>query len=274
MKKILTLLTATTLSLSILTGCGQSESSNTLRVGMDLTFPPYSYINDDGVAEGFEPLIAQAFAEYLDMEVEIVNTSFSMLIPALETGDVDVLIADMAATDERAEKVDFSKPYRYTYTLALVNNNFAAKHNITDDMPESDFFAIQDAQFIGKAGTKGVYYPQSYGVSVTEVTEIGSGLIEVSDGLSDILIASNEVHGFHAADPYNTIVYSGIENQNSSNFAVRKGDTQMLEKANEFIDTMYAPDGLYDQIREEYDQIIGDFLQNPSLGLDYIVNPK
>lgn len=298
MKKILMLLLVTIGMFSLLTACGDTVSesvdasvdgsetietpeANTdedigkevLRVGMDLTFPPYSYINDAGEAEGFEPLLAKAFAEYLGMEVEIVNTSFSMLIPALETGDVDILIADMSATPERAEKVDFSKPYRYTYTLALVNKEFANEYEITDDMLEADFFAIADAKFIGKAGTKGVYYPQSYGVSVTEVTEIGTGLIEVSNGLSNVLIASNEVHGFHAADPENTIVYSGIQNQTGSNFAVRKGDEQMLEQANAFIDSIYEPNGLYDQIRAEYDEIIGDFLQNSDLGLDYIINP-
>lgn len=258
-----------------LAGCGNSTTDeNVLRVGMDLTFPPFSYIGDGGQSEGFEPIIAEAFAEFLGMEVEIVNTSFSLLIPALETGDVDILIADMSYTDERAEKVDFSDPYRYTYTLALVNRDFATKNNITDDMSEEDFFAISGANFIGKAGTKGVYYPQNYGVNVTEVTEIGTGLIEVSSGLSDILIASNEVHGFQSADPQNTIVYSGIKDLNSSNFAVKKGNSELLEKANEFIASMYEDGGLYDQIRAEYDIIVGEFLQNENLGLDYITNPN
>lgn len=266
------------LSTILVAGCSNSNSTNaddnTLRVGMDLTFPPFSYLGDDGNAEGFEPLIATAFAEYLDMDVEIVNTSFALLIPALETGDVDILIADMTKTDERAEKVDFSDPYRYTFTLALVNRDFAEFNDISDDLSEEDFFAIDGAKFIGKAGTKGVYYPQNYGINVTEVTEIGTGLIEVSSGLSDVLIASNEVHGFHFADKENTIVYSGIQDQNSSNFAVKKGNTELLEKANEFIKTMYVEGGLYDQIREEYDIIVGEFLQNDELGLDYITTAK
>ncbi len=260
--------------ITVITLCGSSEETaqdNVLRVGMDLTFPPYSYINDNGDAEGLEPIISEAFAAYLGMEVEIVNTAFSMLIPALETGDIDIIIADMSATEERMEKIDFSECYRYTHTLGLVNKDYALANSITDDMPEEEFFAISGTKFIGKSGTKGVYYPQSYGIEVTEVTEIGTGLMEVSSGMSHVLIASNEIHGFQAADPENTIVYGGILEMNGSSFGVRKGDTEMLEKANEFIATMYEEGGLYDQIRDEFDIIVGEALQNPELGLDYII---
>ena len=78
------------------------------------------------------------------MKVEIVDTDFGLLIPALETGDVDILIADMSKTDERALKADFSDPYRYSQTLALVNKDFAAKNNITNDMTPYEFFHIAD----------------------------------------------------------------------------------------------------------------------------------
>ncbi len=273
MKKLLVALLATV----TLAGCGSdsaTDAQDVLRVGMDLTFPPFSYLDDAGNPAGFEPLIAQAFGDYLGMEVEIVNTGFSMLIPALETGDVDILIADMSPTQERMEKADFSDAYRYTNTLALVNKDYATANGIDDTMAEADFFALEGTSFIGLSGTMGVYYPQTYGVAVTEVTEIGTGLVEVSSGMSDVLVASNEVHGFHAADPDNTIVYSGIDNQTASAFAVRKGDTEMLEKANNFIATMYEEGGLYDQIREEYDPIIAAFLSNDALGLEYIIQPN
>ncbi len=275
MKKLFTVIIASAvLALSALSCSGNStESDNVLRVGMDLKFPPFSYIGDDGKAAGFEPIISEAFAEYLGMEVEIVNTDFSVLIPALDTGDVDILIADMSRTDERAQKADFSDPYRYSHTPALVNREFALEHNITNDMSEADFFAIEGANFVGLSGTKGVYYPQQFGINVTEVTEIGTGLIEISNGISDILVASDEVFGFHAADPKNTIVYTGITDVVGSCFVVKKGNQELLDKANEFVASMYEDGGFYDTIREEYDPIVGDFLQNPDLGLDYIIHP-
>ncbi len=277
MKKLLSIMLAVGILMVGLVGCSSetdNQSNEVLRVGMDLSFAPFSYLDDSGNVAGFEPQIAEAFGEYLGMEVEIVNTDFSMLIPALETGDVDILIADMSKTDERAEKADFSNPYRYTYTLALVNKDYAEENNITDEMSEEDFFAIENISFVGLTGTKGVYYPQNYGITVTEVPEIGTGLMEVSNGTSDVLIASNEVHGFHAADPNNTIVYSGIEAQDGSCFVVAKGNEELLESSNKFIETMYEDGGLYDQIAEEWDPIIAEFLQNDELGLDYIITAQ
>ncbi len=275
MKKVFCIIMVIVILTSCLAGCGSgSNSENVIRVGMDLSFAPFSYIDDNGEVAGFEPQIAEAFGEYLGMEVEIVAMDFSMLIPALEMGDVDILIADMSRTDEREEKVDFSDPYRYTYTLALVNKDYAIANNITDEMPEEEFFAIDGTNFVGLTGTKGVYYPESYGIAVTEVSEIGTGLMEVSSGMSDVLIASNEVHGFHAADPSNTVVYCGIKSQEPSCFVVKKGNTELLELSNEFIATMYADGGLYDQIEDEWNPIVAEFLQNEELGLDYIVTPQ
>ncbi len=271
MKKLIGAMLLGIVALSAI-GCSKAEDENVLRVGMDLKFPPFSYLGDDGEAAGFEPIISEAFAEYLGMEVEIVNTDFSVLIPALDTGDVDILIADMSRTDERAQKADFSTPYRYSHAPALVNKDFALEHNITNDMSEADFFAIDGAKFVGLSGTKGVYYPQSKGVEVTEVTEIGTGLIEISNGISDILVASDEVFGFHAADPDNTIVYTGITDVVGSCFVVKKGNTELLEKANAFVASMYEDGGFYDTISAEWDPIVGDFLQDSSLGLDYIIH--
>lgn len=273
MKKLISTILLSTFLLTACSSNTTSSNDNVLRVGMDLKFPPFSYLSDDGEAVGLEPQISKAFAEYLGMEVEIVNTDFSMLIPALDLGELDILIADMSKTDERAEKVDFSDPYRYTHTLALVNSDFANENNITNDMSAEDFFAIEDANFVGLSGTKGVYFPESFGVSVTEVTSIGTALVEVSNGLADVLVASNEIHGFHSADPENTIVFSNLNHRNTSNFAVKKGNTELLEKANEFIETMYEDGGFYDLIRDEFDPIVGEFLQNDELGLDYITNP-
>lgn len=279
MKKFVKLLLSATLITSMagfIVGCSSetdTKNQEVLRVGMDLKYPPFSYIDDNGDIAGFEPIIAEAFGEFMDMPVEIVNTNFSMLIPALDTGDVDILIADMSENEERAEKADFSKPYRYTYTLALVNKDFAEANNITNDMPEEEFFGLDDSKFIGVSGTMGVYYPSKYGVNVNEISEIGTGLVEVSSGLSNVLVASNEIHGFHAADPNNTVVYEGIKEQIGSSFVVKKGNSELLEKSNQFIDTMYEEGGLYDTIRDEYDPIVAEFLQNDNLGLDYITQP-
>lgn len=274
MKKIFSLFIASILLIAVFTGCSnQKENSDVLKVGIDLKYYPFMYLDDNGNPTGFEVDISNALGEYLGQKVEIVNTDFSMLIPALETGDVDIVISDMSSNEERLQKVDFSDPYRYGRTLALVNKDFAEKNNITDDMTEKDFFAIENARFIGLAGTISVTVPQSFGKNVTEVTEIASGIMEVTKGTSDVLIGANTIRGDHAANKDTTIIFDGIKTYSSSCFAVKKGNTELLEKANTFIASMYADDGFYKKAGTKYDKAIGEFMKDDSLGLDYIIYP-
>lgn len=132
------------LMLTVLAGCGAQTGTNNspnktgtnnttpLKVGMDLKYPPFTGMDASGNPEGLEVDIAKSFGKYLGREVKIVNTDFSMMIAALEIGEVDILISDMTIKEERKEKVDFSDPYLYGRTLALVNKKFAEKNSITD----------------------------------------------------------------------------------------------------------------------------------------------
>lgn len=279
MKKVLSLFMAAVLLAVVFTGCsGQKENAkkeneDVLKVGIDLKYYPFMYLGDQGNPTGFEVDIAYALGEFLGREVELVNTDFTMLIPALETGDVDIVISDMAYNEERLQKVDFTDPYRYGRTLALVNKDFAEKNNITDDMSEEDFFAIEGARFAGLSGTISVTVPQRYGKDVMEVTEIAAGIMEVTKGTADVLIGANTIRGDHAANQETTIIYGGIKDYSSSCFAVKKGNTELLEKANEFIASMYAEGGFYEKAGTKYDQAIGEYMKDDSLGLSYIIYP-
>ncbi len=276
MKKLLSSILAIVIMMACLAGCssGLSNQDDVLRVGIDLKFYPFMYMDEDGNPTGFEVDIAYAFGEYIGKEVEIVNTDFSMLIPALDTGDIDIIISDMSAKPDRLEKADFTDPYRYSRTLALVNRDFALENNITSDMSEDEFFAIDGIIFAGLAGTIASSLPLEFGAEVTEFTEIATALIEVTTGRADALIGASTVYGDHAANENTTIVYDGITEVSASSFAVKKGNDELLEQANAFIASMYEEGGFYDEAGTKYDAGIGEFMQNDELGLDYIIYPS
>ncbi len=271
MKKILVLLLACLLMMTLFVGCGNTKNNESLKVAMDLKFPPFTYMDDDGNPAGLEAEIAQAFGEYLGRKVEIINTDFSMLITALETGEADIVINDMTIKEERKEKVDFSTPYLYGRTLALLNKDWAAENNITEDTTPEELFS-KGARVVGLAGTISVSVPQSYGVQVNEMTEIASALMEINNGTADILVGANTIIGDHTAYPDTTQIYWGIPDVSESAMAVKKGNTELLEKANAFIATMYEADGLYSKLAPKYDKAIGEYLQDENLGLNYIIN--
>lgn len=196
-----------------------------------------------------------------------------MLITALETGEADVVISDMAVKEERKEKVDFSDPYRYGRTLALVNKDFAQENNITNDMSPEEFFSIEGERIVGLSGTISVSVPQSYGAQVEEVTEIASALMEINQNTADVLVGANTILGDHAANPDTTIVYEGIKEYSQSAMAVKKGNTELLEQLNAFIQTMYEDGGFYMEAGDKYDDAIGEYLQDDSKGLEYLIYP-
>lgn len=276
MKKIITVLLTFIMATLLVTGCASSDkvsaTTQPLKVAMDLKYPPFTGTDEKGNPEGLEVDMAYALGEYLGRDVEIVNTDFPMLITALDTGAVDIVISEMSVKEERKEKVDFSKPYMYDRTLALVNRSFAEKNKISDIMSEKDFFGL-DAKYIGLTGTISVTVPQSYGHQVEEITEIASGLMEINNGTADVLVGANSIIGLHATYPESTVIYGGIKNYSETAMAVKKGNTELLEQVNAFIDTIYVDGGFYQTVDSKYDLAIGEYLKDPSLGLDYIIDP-
>lgn len=274
MKKLSIILLVLIFTLTALVGCGSETTTinekETLKVGMDLKYPPFSSMDEDGNPEGLEVDTAYALGEYLGMDIEIINTDFSMLIPALETGEIDIVIGEMTIKEERKEKVDFSDPYLYGRTLALVNKDYAEKNSITDNMSVEEFFAIDGGRYVGIAGTISVSVPQKYDVEVSEATEIASALMEINNGNSDVLVGENSVIGLHYSYPDTTILYSGIKDYTEIGMAVKKGNSNLLEKVNLFIASMYETDGFYENIKSKYDSAIGEYLKDDSLGLDYL----
>ncbi len=276
MKRFLTILLIVVSILTVTTGCGSQatediKSKETLKVVIDLKYPPFMYLDENGEAAGLEPDLARAFADYLGKEVEIVNTDFSMLIASLETGEVDIVISDMSVNEQRKQKIDFSDGYRFGKTTALVNKTFYDANNITDDMDVEEFFGLEGIKSIGLSGTIGTIIPQKYGIEALEATEIATAIMEVTSGNSNVIVGSYVIFGDHAANPDTTEIYLGIPEYSTSAFAVKKGNIELLENANEFIKELYKEDGLYEQLRDKYDKAVAEVYFNDDFGLDYIV---
>jgi polar amino acid transport system permease protein len=89
-------------------GSAQAAASpdETLRIGSDLTYPPYAYMKD-GVATGFDPDFLRAMAVELEMRPEFVDTRFEQLITSLKSDHFDVVASALYITPERAKQVDY-----------------------------------------------------------------------------------------------------------------------------------------------------------------------
>lgn len=88
----------------------QVLNTGTLRVGVTL-YPPWAMRSAGGELIGFEVDVARQLAADMDVRVEFLPYDVERLIPALESGEIDLIAAGLAITPERALHVNFSDPY-------------------------------------------------------------------------------------------------------------------------------------------------------------------
>ena len=118
MKKLLAVLMTLTLTAAMFTGCGSSSGSKTdtgnegtsteadttagdassdggtLRVGMEIGYPPLEYYDDDGVTPiGIDVELANALAEEMGVKVELIDTAWAGIFAGLDKGDYGCIIS-------------------------------------------------------------------------------------------------------------------------------------------------------------------------------------
>ncbi len=269
MKKILVLFTIF-LTLMTLASC-QGNTDNILRVGMDLNYPPFETVNELNVPEGISVDIAMAFGEFLGRPVEIVNTDFGSIIPALQSGEIDIAIASMSITDARKLEVDFSDPYFFFKIISLVNKDFATANNLTEDSTVEDLLAIENARYVGIASQVSSSIPESYGKDVIQATDLGTAVESIAQGTSDILLMSaNPVVDGNRANPNDTIVVWDSFVSSPIGMATKKGNVELIAYANEFISTFEESGGLYEMLALTWDSVLLDSLGR--FGLSFYIN--
>lgn len=98
----------------------QIKESGVITIGLEGTFPPFSYHDETGTLTGFEYEIAAQIAEDIGVEAKYVETKWDSLIAGLDTDKYDFVINNISITDERKEKYDFTIPYMESVaTLAV-----------------------------------------------------------------------------------------------------------------------------------------------------------
>jgi len=82
-----------------------------LRVGVDVGFPPFTYIDADGRLAGFEIDLMNTLTSLGDFEVTYLPTTFQQLLPGLNEGEYDVALGAITVSEQRKERYAFTTPY-------------------------------------------------------------------------------------------------------------------------------------------------------------------
>ncbi|WP_296034388.1 transporter substrate-binding domain-containing protein [uncultured Gemmiger sp.] len=96
------------------------KAAGKLVIGVEGTYPPFTYHDDNGELTGLDVELGKALAEKLGVEVEFQEAAWDSLLIGIDTGRFDTVINSVSITDERAEKYDFSDPYYYEARRVVV----------------------------------------------------------------------------------------------------------------------------------------------------------
>lgn len=135
MEQIVTLSSGGTVD-SFAVSCDKPETTNgTLKVGMECAYEPYNWTDTEGTlpgsvqisgegkeglyANGYDVQIAQYVANSLGLDLEIYSYEWDSLIPAVQSGAIDAVIAGMSPTEEREKEIDFTNTY-YESNLVII----------------------------------------------------------------------------------------------------------------------------------------------------------
>lgn len=236
----------------LLAGCSgnansSSSNSKTLRVAMELAYPPFETKDDAGNPEGIAVDLIEKFAEEYGYDAVIENTAWDGLIPSLQSGQADLVISSMTITEERKESVDFSDPYAMAQ-LAILANADSGIESVDDLNQPGKKIAV-------KTGSTGDVYATKYmtDAEIVRLADESACVTEVVQGKADGFFYDQlTIYRNHAANPDTTeAVYIPFQDPEAWGIAVRKGDTELLDQLNAFI-AQCKEDGTFDELTEKY----------------------
>lgn len=140
-----------------LTGCGQEsdkkdgrtvyrtvdeiKASGTINIGVFSDKSPFGYVDENGQYQGYDVYFANRIGQDLGVKINYVSTEAANRIEYLQTGKVDIILANFTVTSERAREVDFASPYM-NVALGVVSPDSAVITSLEDIGPGDQVIVI------------------------------------------------------------------------------------------------------------------------------------
>ncbi len=207
------------------------KQDGVIRIGLSL-FVPWSMRDKNGDLIGFELDVGRKLAEDMGVEVEFVPTAWDGIIPALVSGNFDVIISGMSVTAQRNLTINFTDPYAYSGLAILANKELTAGMSREDLNSSEVTFAARrgatPATVIAKA------FPEA---NLLLFDEDGASTQEVLNGNAHATMASQPTPNREAGrNPETLVVLEGeLFDPRGEAFGMRKGDPDAMNFFNNWI---------------------------------------
>lgn len=257
-----TLLIISTISLS---ACGsQSGSSSKLAqikkagklvVGTSADYPPYEFhkqVNGKDEIVGFDIEIAKQIAKDMGVKLELKEIEFKGLLEALQAGKIDMVIAGMNPTEERAKQVDFSKRY-YTAVQSIIIRK--------EDQDKIKSIADLKGKQVGvqlSTTQEDIAKDQITGGKIKSLDLVTNLILELKSKKVDAVVLENPVAVAYASKNSDLVVSSATfskDSEKGSAVAVKKNSGDFITQINKTLDKLMSNKSIDQYIKDASNMI-------------------
>lgn len=217
---------------------GAALAQQTVRMGTEGAYPPYNFINDKGEVDGFEREMGDELCKRAGLTCEWVTTDWDSIIPNLQSGNYDTIIAGMSITDEREEVIDFTQNY-----IPPASSAYAA---LTADAD------VKAGVVAAQVGTIQAGYVAESGATLLEFATPDETVAAVRNGEADAVFADKDYLVPVVNESNGEFSWAGEEVQlgGGVGMGLRESDTELKEKFNVAIQSMKDDGTLNEMIKK------------------------
>ena len=208
------------------------KADGTINIGVFSDKAPFGYVDENGEYQGYDVYFANRLAEDLGVKLNFVSTEAASRIEYLQTGKVDIILANFTVTPERAEEVDFALPYM-NVALGVVSHD----DNVITDLSQ---IGADDQVIVISGTTAETYLTKNYPdiklqkfdtyAAAKSAFENGTGVAWANDN-TEVIAFANENEGY-------TVGIDSLGSADTIAPAVTKGNTTLLDWINDEIKSL------------------------------------
>lgn len=201
-------------------------TAQTVRLGTEGAYPPFNFINDAGEVAGFEREVGDELCKRAALTCEWVTNEWDSIIPNLQSGNYDVIIAGMSITPEREEVIDFTQNYFPPAASAYV----AASADVD----------VKSGVVAAQVSTIEAGYVAESGATVLEFATPDESIAAVKNGEAVAVFADKDFLAPIVAESNGALMFVGepVQLGGGVGLGLRSSDTDLKDKLNAAIQSM------------------------------------
>lgn len=203
-------------------------AAQTVRMGTEGAYPPYNFINDAGEVAGFERELGDELCARAGLTCEWVVNAWDSIIPNLQSGNYDTIIAGMSITEERAKVISFTQNYMPPTASAYVATT--ADADVTGGVIAAQTSTIHSG------------FVASSGATLLEFGSPDETIAAVRNGEADAVFADKDFLAPIVAESGGALVFVGddVPLGGGIGMGLRQSDTELIGKFDAAITAMKA----------------------------------